>query len=217
MRDGERKSERGTTMHSAIHCNGTAVEFENPFGNGQPQADPACSILTTLSSTVEALEDIRELLRQNPIASILHLDGNAVALLRESHGNGPARRGILQGILEEIVQYALDESNIGPDKRQVVGQLRLELLLFLLGQELKFLHHILDKFRQRERLGVHLGLMGVEFRQLKQLGNQFPESCAVSHGDIKIVPPLLWCELVVFEGQGFEIPMQRCQWRTEIV
>jgi len=79
--------------------------------------------------------------------------------------------GILQGILKEIVQYALDESNIGPDKRQVVGQLRLELLLFLLGHELKFLHHILDKFRQ-----------------LKQLGNQFPSRCCVAR-DVKIVPP----------------------------
>src|SRR5262249_25499500 len=130
---GERKRERGATMHSAIHRNVATVELENLFGNGQPKANPTCSILVALRSAVEALEDVGEIFWGNPRARVRHLYGNARALERERHRNGPARRGILQGVLEEIVQHPLDETDIGPDKGEVVSQLGLEELLFLVG------------------------------------------------------------------------------------
>ena len=120
-------------MHGAVHRNGTAVEFENPFGNGQPKSNPTCSIMAALSSAIEGIKNVRQILGGNPIASIRHVHGRALALERERYRNGPARGSILQGILEEIVQHTLDETDIGPDKGEVVGQLCLEALLFLVG------------------------------------------------------------------------------------
>src|SRR5262245_15348739 len=103
------KRKCGAALHDAVDGDVAAVELENPLGNSQPQSHSPGRLLAGVCGTVEGSKDVWEILRQNPRATIAYLHGYTVGFGGKRDRNDAARRRIVQGILQEIVEHPLDE------------------------------------------------------------------------------------------------------------
>ena len=66
--------------------------------------------------------------------------------------NGAAPLGIAERVIDEITQYALDQTDVAEHEREIRADRSLELDLSSGRRKLEILRHILHEVAERERL-----------------------------------------------------------------
>lgn len=183
------EGESGAVIDDAAGFDGTSVEFQNALRDRKAEAGAVGPLV--LFNAVEAVEDIRQLLLRDSATGIGHLNLHPVIIENEGKGNRPAFGRVPQGVLDEILKHPFDQPDVGRNKRKIFAKLCPEPDLFFLRSEPELLHDILNQLAQGEGLDVRLGLVRIQFGQLKKFRDQSSQSLAVFRGDLKIVSMFL--------------------------
>ena len=117
--DGQLKAEGRTGTQGADDIYGPVVQFQDFFGNRQPE--PAVPLLgfATLVQLIKPVEYVGQLFCRDAAAGVADLNRNIFILRREHQTDGAVRGGILNGVLNQVFQHALYQTDIGIYKGKV--------------------------------------------------------------------------------------------------
>ena len=99
--------------------------FGNSFDDGQPQPGPSLFPAAGGIGTVKTVKYIRNLVRRNAGAAILHLDTQMAVLQLDLHQNTAVFRRVDHGIGQQIVDHLADTGRINRQRRQTAQQFYL--------------------------------------------------------------------------------------------
>src|SRR3990172_2112368 len=137
------------------------VGFHQVLGDGQPQ--PAARGAQRL---IEAVEDVRELLRRNPCAGVLdrQLEASPIRFESSTQRHPPSPGGVPQGVGDQVDQYFSDADGIHFGRRQI-RRLHRKLHPQRFGLGPKGGRHLSRQHRQVGRLAVQLQRAAFRLRQ----------------------------------------------------
>ena len=98
---------------------GPVVQFQDFFGNRQPQPGVTLLRLATLIQLVKSVENVSQLSCRNAVAGVADLNRNIFIFRRERQTDGAAPGGILNGILNQVFQHPLYQTDVGIHEGEV--------------------------------------------------------------------------------------------------
>ena len=127
--------------------------------------------------------------RRRPSRGLAHL-----------HRHPAARRRVGEGVVEQVVEGALEQPDVGGDERVgapgMAGQC-LQRHAVALGVEVELLHHVLGELGERHRLDLEPRLLDVEAGELEELRHQLAEVLGMAGGDVEVEAALLLARAIL--------------------
>src|SRR5580700_155967 len=122
----------------AMNGDRSAVLLHNPIGNGKADASSAKLAASRLVYTVKTLEDSCLIFLRNSNSRVTHRN-NRIAILRfQAKFDGPWRRCVLDGVVEQNGQQSLQGLSVRQDRRLAIRERLLELKIAGLHQLMPF-------------------------------------------------------------------------------
>lgn len=95
---------RPASCPGTVRCQGAVVFLDD--GTADREADAAAAAASAGGiGTVEALEDVRQVLRADACAGVGDLDHSAAVVAGDRHGDGAVGRGVLERVGEQVGQH----------------------------------------------------------------------------------------------------------------
>ncbi|EXI80385.1 MAG: hypothetical protein AW12_02868 [Candidatus Accumulibacter sp. BA-94] len=95
------------------------------------------------------------------------------------------------GVLEQVLEDALDHADVGPHRRHCAGKAMFEAQATLIGCELELLQDVLHQFGQGKSFRLRADVVGLELGEFEQVTHQLTQSVAVFGGDIEVAARLV--------------------------
>ena len=142
-----RKDERkdGPFAYLSFESDGSPVRIGDAFHNREAKAGAAAISCSGEIGPIKPLKKVGHMLRLNPGAGILDADSHPFVHLAKAYGHFSARRGIPNGIVEQINYRLLEPLGIAEHKRRRLG-LQGERNLMVFGEHAQFI----DEFSEQE-------------------------------------------------------------------
>ena len=86
--------------------------FDDPPGDGQPQAGPSCSPVARFFAPVEAFENQGQVFRLDALPGIAYFDAHALRAWTCLHLHFAAGGGVPQRVADQVVQYTADALDV---------------------------------------------------------------------------------------------------------
>src|SRR5579883_1359844 len=145
--DRKTETEATAAVRFALDPDPAAMGEDEVFDDGEAEAGAAEFARASLVDPVEALEQAGQILFWDADARILHgnLDFLATIVDDRMRGdrNGPTRRGVFQGIIEQVRNDLVHRFGVAEHFDAVGGRLELDGDLLLLGERLQRIHTVL--------------------------------------------------------------------------
>src|SRR5262245_33707468 len=109
-RKADRKAGAGIDFTDGV--DGSAMLFDDPFSKAQSKTNAFHFLVSRRISTIETLEDVRQCFCRDPWSSVADLDPHGVRIELAPNGHVPSRRGVLDCIIENIDENALQPLRI---------------------------------------------------------------------------------------------------------
>src|SRR4029077_10625082 len=119
---GNGKMEFRTLAHFALDPDTPAVNFDKVFGNGEPQSGAADFAGTRHIHPIEAREDAGLVRSRDADAGIRHRKNYLGAVGGSADHDLAAGRGVLHGVVEQILQHLGETAAVRGDVRDALWQ-----------------------------------------------------------------------------------------------
>src|SRR5713101_4678300 len=189
----------------ALYPDFTAHRLRQRLGDRQANAGTAEGARTRFVNTIEAFEDVRELLLSKTHAGIGDAEGHRVLFAAYSKLDLARRGRVAQGIDQQVREDLHGAGRVGHDQRKVLRHMDLECKAFLSKLPFKRLERVLDEALWRNRLQGERNLARLGPRQFLQIVHQTTQTSrfGMQHG------PGLWSWLDHSVEQAFEVAFER--------
>ncbi len=114
------------------------MQIQNPLGDGQAEPGTAArAVIAARLPAVKPVEQMRDFLSGNPATRVAnpYVDLGTPRRQRDLHCTTGA--GIAQGIVDQVVQHALDQADVGQHQGQLLRDVPLQIDIGLPRTELK--------------------------------------------------------------------------------
>src|SRR5262249_23322735 len=116
-------SDRGSPTWDALKLNGPAQRVDDGTADGQAQACAAAVAGASGIDPVKPLENVRQVRRLDANPGIRDTDLPSSAIDSARHGDSAGRRGVLDRIIEKIVEDAAELAAVGDQAARIaIGQ-----------------------------------------------------------------------------------------------
>jgi hypothetical protein len=189
------------------------LESGEVVGDGQPEARSATGALSGGVGSVEAFEDVGEMLRRNATTSIRNGRLDPTIVRTADDGNSSSGRSKTHGIVEKGRQNLTGPPRITKGW-EFAGYFNVEQYLFLCGPQNEAIGCLGEDLRKIEGLVREVELAGIEAGQDEQIRDQRVHS--VDLGE------LVLDHLAVSRGRRLprnhlRIDLNKCDWRFQFV
>ena len=120
------------------------MQLDDAPRDGETEARVAVFGLS-IRRLVVAIENARKISFRDPFAGVRDTENHLVGIAANGDAHSPAGRRVPEGVVDEIVEHALHQRDVGGNQGQIRVQLHGQLDLALAGFELEFLYHVLNK------------------------------------------------------------------------
>src|SRR5215204_866756 len=121
----ERETEAGAVSWLALDVHGPSVRFDEAAGDGQPESCARRVVGTGsgLFAAERAFEDSGQVLGGDALARVGYLDAHHASFRRRAEGHGAVKRGVAQGVGDEVVEHALQPRRVREHRVYLAGDL----------------------------------------------------------------------------------------------
>ena len=111
----------------ALHVQSSAEEGDESPGDRQAEANPLRPGPSCLCGTEERLTDQREFVRRDPAPLVRHDQNRFRPARLHGHDDRAARRTVLAGVVEQVVEYLTEQRRVRPDGGGPISRLDREI------------------------------------------------------------------------------------------
>ena len=133
------------------------------------------------------------------------------------HDDFAALGRVLDGVVEQVGEHALDHAEVGGHGGQARFDVRHQSLVPGFRGQLEFLENVLHQIGQGEVFLFRLDHAVFQPRQFKHFLREPPDLAALAERDFQIAPAIRFIERIGLEQQGLQIAVQRGERRAQIV
>src|SRR4029077_11170250 len=153
----------------ALHPQATAVNFDEMLGDGEPQPGAADFARARDVHTVEALKNARLVGLRDADTGVGNRKSYFAVVGRGADHDLTARRGVLQGVVQEILQNLGETAAVRSDVRDILRQIDGNAQILFSGGTLGSFDTAFDKLGNTQAANLQLQAVGIHFRKLKQV------------------------------------------------
>src|SRR5277367_2731357 len=182
---GEREGEFGALAYCAFYPEFAAVGFDDVFGDGEAEAGTAGFAGAGGVHTIEAFEDAFGIGEGDADAGIGDGDDGFARGGGGGDGDVSARRSVLDGVIEEILQHVAEQGGIAAHGGQLRGDGDLQSDFLAIGFEQSGFGAGFDEFEQADGGEFQFHFSGFDAGELEQVVGEAREAHGVIADDFQ--------------------------------
>ncbi len=134
------------------------MKLDDAFRDRQSETGAAGIARARGAATIEAVENMFEILRGNAAPRVPNFDTDLFAVGKKFHRNRALGRSVSQSVLDQILENPSDEAKVGTNKGKLWVEISAEQDSFFFSGKLEILHNVLNQLGKRKRLHLKLDL-----------------------------------------------------------
>src|SRR3989454_12567187 len=184
LSNGNGEIKIGALSDGALDPDASAVGLDDVFGDAQAQPRPADFTRTRRIHAVKAFEDALLIGPWNSNACVRNAEDDAVVLGAGANRDSSSVRGVLNGVVEEILQHFGQAPAVAERPGQVAGTFDAESEFFLLGTKPRRIEASGNQLGNGHGSEVQFHALRFDLRKLQQVIGQTGEPARVAEDDL---------------------------------
>ena len=177
--------EPGALTYFTFDPQATAVYLDKMFGDGQAEACAARFAGARHIDAVKALKDARLIGLRYADAGIGDGEDNLFSDGGRAEHDLSARKGVLNGVVQKVLQDFGETPAVTGDIRQTLGRVHRNSQVFFRGAPLGRLEAAFDQLRDAEPANLELEALGVHLGKHEEVFGQASETAGMLENDLK--------------------------------
>src|SRR6516164_9286418 len=177
------KVKLGTHTDFALDPDSATVGLHQMLGDGQAQTGAPGLARARYIDAIKTLEDSRLVRLRDADTGVGHRkDHFVVTQLRAQH-NLPVRQGVLDGVVQQVLQHLLDAPVVGRNFGQLARHIQGETQLLFDRATLRCLVAGFDQLRDAHRANLELQALGIHLRKLQEVFGEARQAARMFEND----------------------------------